>query len=91
MKRYVIVNSDGYIDNIIMAEPHFAKSLGAKDYYSGAAVGEKYSPSESDEITLESLQEENKLLKAQLQAQSDRSDFIEDCIAEMAMTVYGEV
>ena len=37
------------------------------------------------------LMEENKLLKAQLQAQTERSDFIEDCIAEMAMSVYGEV
>lgn len=37
---------------------------------------------------LDSLIEENKLLKAQLQAQVDRSDFIEDCIAEMAGVVY---
>lgn len=37
------------------------------------------------------LQEENKLLKAQLQAQTERSDFIEDCIAEMATMVYGGV
>lgn len=28
------------------------------------------------------------LLKAQIQAISDRNDFIEDCIAEMAMEVY---
>lgn len=34
------------------------------------------------------LQQENKLLKVQLQAQTDRSDFIEDCIAEMAGVVY---
>lgn len=47
---------------------------------------EVYEPSE-----LEQLQSENKLLKAQLQAQSDRSDFIEDCIAEMATQVYGGV
>lgn len=39
----------------------------------------------------ELLAAENKLLKAQLQAQSDRSDFIEDCIAEMATMVYGGV
>lgn len=32
--------------------------------------------------------QENKLLKAQLQAQTERSDFIEDCIAEMAGVVY---
>lgn len=34
---------------------------------------------------------ENKLLKAQLQAQTERSDFLEDCIAEMATVVYGGV
>lgn len=34
------------------------------------------------------IQQENKLLKAQLQAQTERSDFIEDCIAEMAGVVY---
>ena len=42
-------------------------------------------------VTVETLQQENKLLKAQLQAQSDRADFIEDCIAEMATQVYGGV
>lgn len=34
------------------------------------------------------LQKENKLLKAQLKAQTERSDFIEDCIAEIAGVVY---
>ena len=34
------------------------------------------------------VEAENKLLKAQLQAQSDRADFIEDCIAEMATLIY---
>lgn len=33
-------------------------------------------------------EKENKLLKAQIAAQSDRADFVEDCIAEMAMQVY---
>ena len=37
---------------------------------------------------IEQLQQENKFLKAQLQAQTERSDFIEDCIAEMAGVVY---
>lgn len=36
------------------------------------------------------LEAENKLLKAQIAAQSDRADFVEDCIAEMAMLVYAE-
>lgn len=39
-------------------------------------------------VTIEDLQAENKLLKAQVQAQTDRADFIEDCIAEMAGVVY---
>lgn len=34
------------------------------------------------------LQAENKLLRTQLQAQTDRTDFLEDCIAEMAMLLY---
>ena len=34
------------------------------------------------------LKAENNLLRAQLQAQSDRSDFVEECIAEMATLVY---
>lgn len=44
-----------------------------------------------EEDPLEELQKENKMLKAQLQAHVDRSDFIEDCIAEMATVVYGGV
>ena len=39
-------------------------------------------------VTVEDLQAENKLLRAQVQAQTERSDFIEDCIAEMAGVVY---
>lgn len=38
----------------------------------------------------EQLMSENKTLKAQIQAVSDRNDFIEDCIAEMAEIVYAE-
>lgn len=39
-------------------------------------------------VTVEDLQAENKLLRAQVQAQTECSDFIEDCIAEMAESVY---
>lgn len=41
--------------------------------------------------TVEELANENKLLKAQLQAQTERSDFMEDCITEMAEKVYATV
>ncbi len=36
----------------------------------------------------EELASENNLLKAQVQALTNRNDFVEDCIAEMAMQVY---
>ncbi len=36
----------------------------------------------------ESLQQENNLLKAQNQALTERADFIEDVVAEMATQVY---
>lgn len=35
-------------------------------------------------------EKENKLLKAQVSAATERSDFIEDCIAEMAIQVYSD-
>ena len=38
--------------------------------------------------TGDELAAENELLRAQVQALSDRGEFIEDCIAEMAMQVY---
>ena len=34
------------------------------------------------------LQQENELLKSQIKAQSDRADFMEDCLAEMSAAVY---
>lgn len=81
----VAVVKNGTIVNIIVAnEPDNQNTFPLPD---GAKIGDDY----PGIVTLEALQEENKLLKAQLQAQSDRADFIEDCIAEMAMAVYGEV
>lgn len=56
------------------------------DDATGTFYQEGYEPPKP--LTLESLKQENDLLRKQLQAQSDRNDFIEDCIAEMAMTVY---
>lgn len=47
-------------------------------------------PSPDEEGSIDPVAE-NKLLKAQLQAQTERSDFLEDCIAEMATIVYGGV
>lgn len=90
--NYILVK-EGKIDNVIEADEDFAKLIGAKPYYAGASVGDFYNPPTLDGLTagVNSLQKENNMLKAQLQAQSDRADFIEDCIAEMAVQVYGGV
>lgn len=51
-------------------------------------VWEKAPKNQTDSQKIDALSSENKLLKAQLQAQTDRSDFIEEVIAEMATQVY---
>ncbi len=38
---------------------------------------------------MEQMRAENTLLRAQIAAATDRQEFLEDCIAEMAMQVYG--
>ena len=43
-------------------------------------------PTDAERIS--QLESEKKLLTAQVQALSDRNDFMEDCIAEMATIVY---
>lgn len=43
-------------------------------------------PTDTERIS--QLESEKKLLTAQVQALSDRNDFMEDCIAEMATIVY---
>lgn len=48
-------------------------------------------PEPESKPTVEELANENKLLKAQLQVQTERSDFMEDCVAEMATKVYATV
>lgn len=64
------------------------EGYGVGDYFDG----ETWHHKEVDTPpSIEDLAAENKLLKAQIQAQTERSDFIEDCIAEMATQVYGGV
>lgn len=48
----------------------------------------KYPTPEPSPSDIEVLKEENKLLKAQVEALSERGDFVEDCMAEMAMVIY---
>lgn len=52
------------------------------------SLPEPGAPVQTDAQRLAALEEENRLLTAQVAAQSDQMDFYEDCIAEMAAIVY---
>ena len=69
--------------NSIIGDEDFVKELCLNNNYTYEKI--EVPEKKSD---VEQLQQENKLLKAQLQAQTERSDFIEDCIAEMAGIIY---
>lgn len=89
--NYCIVNDENIIENIIVADEEFALSIGAKEGYDGAAIGDTYSPPAppptiDERVT--TLEADNYLLKQQLKAASDQNDFLENCIAEMAQIVY---
>ena len=89
--NYCIVNDENVIQNIIVADEEFALSIGAKESYEGAVIGDTYSPPAppptiEDRVT--TLESDNTLLKQQLKAASDQNDFLEDCIAEIAGIVY---
>ena len=57
------------------------------DIQNGEVLWVRRRPSPEEE--LEELRRENRLLKAQIQAQLERSDFMDDVIAEMAANIYG--
>ena len=90
---YCIVE-DGVIVNMIVAEADFAAEIGALPGYDGAAIGGAYTPPAPEpepptrDERLEKLEAENKLLREQVSAQADQSEFYEECIAEMAAIVY---
>jgi hypothetical protein len=47
--NYLIV-SDGVITNIIVCDESFSTSIGAKPYYTGAAIGDTYDPPTLDKL-----------------------------------------
>ena len=99
------VTEDGVVTNIIVLYPSNAKDfpgavpcgdvpVGIGDTWDGQDFyrdGEKVvSPLTAARQEVQTMQEELPMLKAQIQAISDRNDFIEDCMAEMAAVVDGE-
>lgn len=81
--RFDLYDSSGKKINSIVSDESFVIFLCNLNNYTYKKVDV---PKKLTDV--EQLQQENKLLKAQLKAQTERSDFIEDCIAEMAGVVY---
>lgn len=42
--NFCIVNTDGIVENIIVADESFANEIGALPYYDGADIGTVYAP-----------------------------------------------
>ena len=81
--------SDNIITNIIVlpdgADP---AAHGALQLPEGKWIGDEYDSAATQAQRIAALEAENKLLRAQMSAQSDQLDFYEDCIVEMAAVVY---
>lgn len=80
MRKYALVKN-GIIISITFCDPENAQLMGLIEVDDSYNVGDSIG-------FLQELYNENKLLKAQIRAQSDQLDFLEDCIAEIAMQVY---
>lgn len=73
---YCIVEN-GIITNIIYCEDVSNLDISVSPWYEGARIGQRYDPTKID-LTIEE----------KIQAVVDRQEFLEDCIAEMAMVLY---
>lgn len=102
--RYAII-TDGVVTNVIILYPGNAGDfpdavrcgdvpVAIGDTWDGENFyrnGEKLvSELEAAQREVQTMQADLPALRAQIQAISDRNDFIEDCIAEMAAVVYAE-
>lgn len=88
--QYCVVDEYGIVLNIILADEKLANAMNLRPIYDGVQIGEEYDPLLTTNNKIRSLEAENKILKAQLQAQGESHDFLEDCIAEMAQIVYSD-
>ena len=101
---YALVENGVVTNVMVLYPPSAAEFAGAVpcgelpvavgDTYDGEHFyrgGEKLdSPRAVAQAEAQTLKENIPMLKAQIQAISDRNDFIEDCIAEMATVVYAD-
>lgn len=101
---YALVENGVVTNVMVLYPPSAAEFAGAVpcgdlpvavgDTYDGEHFyrgGEKLdSPLAVAQQEAQTLRQELPVMKAQIQALSDRNDFVEDCIAEMAAVVYAD-
>ena len=96
MKLYILTDENGCIISSTR-ERILKEQIEVELKDESETLNYKYMDGELIELTPEEKSEyypeqsnisDIELLKAQIQSISDRNDFIEDCIAEMAMEVY---
>ena len=100
--RYAIIENDIVI-NIVISNKQLEANWIAIPICCPVGIGDSYingcfydvkgniRHTQSDALMqshIDDLEKENSLLIAQIQALSDRNDFLEDCMAEIAGTIY---
>lgn len=77
MYRPTLPQKDGYVEQLVDGVPTYVKAVTPED-----------KKNEQRDLLLAQLQEDNKLLRAQLTASIQSNQTLEDCIVEMASVVY---
>ncbi len=85
---YVVDKNSDLGQKILEHAPHFVFVLDDGGNLIDIEPTERPPSPPPEPTPIERLEEENKLLKAQSNALSERADFVEDLIAEMAMLIY---
>lgn len=80
------ISSYGLIKPVWRKNSYWAEGASYSDIESWEELNSNSDTDKKNDIAI--LKKENLTLKAQLKAQAERSDFLEDCIAEMAVIVY---
>ena len=83
-----IVENNIIVNVVVLPDGADPAAFGCKPFPPGKWIGDEYDSAATQTQRIAALEEENKLLRAQMSAQSDQLDFYEDCIAEMAAVVY---
>lgn len=83
--KYCLVENGVIINIVEFDNDDIAKKFGALPSYDEVNMGDKYDESK---VKTPNTVDTPEMASAKLKALSDRQDFLEDCIAEMATQVY---